>query len=75
MLRASSAESAPDGAIIIASPCRSLRHIPANTRRWPNAGSLPGQRLRRLPGIEPALDQRMLSAGGTLFSGYKRFLC
>ena len=38
--------------------------VPANTRRWPNAGSMMGHRLRRWPSTNPALDQRLVFAEG-----------
>ena len=34
-----------------------------NTRDWPNAGSLLAQRLWRWPNNDPALGERILSAG------------
>ena len=37
--------------------------VPANTRRWTNAGLLLGQRLRRWPNINPTLVQRLVFAG------------
>ena len=36
---------------------------PADTRRWPNVGSMLGQRRRRWPSIKPTLGQRLVSAG------------
>ena len=36
--------------------------IPANTRRWPNAGLILCQRRRRWANIKPALGQRLLFA-------------
>ena len=36
---------------------------PAITRRWPNVGSMLGQRRRQWPNINPTLGQRLVSAG------------
>ena len=38
-----------------------LTLFPANTRCWPNAGLMLGQRLRCWPNIKPALDRRIVS--------------
>ena len=40
-----------------------LRHPPANTTRWPNAGLMLAHRLRRWANIKPALGQRVVFAG------------
>ena len=36
---------------------------PADTRHWPNVGSMLADRLRRRPNIEPTLGQRLVFAG------------
>ena len=51
-----------------ADPCHPVhsgtrRDLPANTRRWSNAGLMLSQRRRRWPNIKPALDQRLVCAG------------
>ena len=43
---------------------------PADTRRWPNIGSLLGQRRRRSPTINPTLGQRLCLLGGHPPSGH-----
>ena len=44
------------------------RGIPANTRHWPNVGSILGHRLRRWPGIEPTLYEWLcLPVSGSVF--------
>ena len=51
-------------------PCHIWRSLPRSvatplhlTRQTPNSGSIPGQRLRRWPGIEPELGERSELAG------------
>ena len=37
-----------------------VRYIPANTTRWPNAGTIVSHRLRRWANISPAVGQRVV---------------
>ena len=51
-------------------PTRTVQDPYVNTTRWPNAGQMPAQRLRRWANISPALGQRVVLAGRSL-----RMLC